>query len=319
MEQKHTFDFAQLDGNNYEDWSWSMKLLLKYKKLFKFVDGSAAKPELGVTGVTQAHVDNWAEKDEEALCAICMSIRLSQRVHVKRASTSKEAWDLLEKQFKRSSVLDLFCCAKRLFTLRYDAGSDINKHITHFHEAYERIREMGLAIDDKLLAVILLQSMPYEEHESLIDSIDVNINSNDANFTFEKVKSMLIHRITRKSDGGLRSGLETVQSEKAHVANGKQKFKKKPVQEVKCFECGEKGHYKRDCPKRQSTSSGYHNGQTQKSGNSKAFAKAAECEEDFSVHFALTASVNLDDSSHWIVDSGASSHMVNDRSFILDY
>ena len=77
MEQKHTFDFAQLDGNNYEDWSWSMKLFLKYKKLFKFVDGSAAKPELGETGITQAHVDNWLEKDEESLCAICMSIRPS--------------------------------------------------------------------------------------------------------------------------------------------------------------------------------------------------------------------------------------------------
>ena len=39
------FDFPKLDGSNYRDWSWYMKLSLLDKGLFDYVDGTIAQPE----------------------------------------------------------------------------------------------------------------------------------------------------------------------------------------------------------------------------------------------------------------------------------
>jgi len=68
--------------------------------------------------------------------------------------------------------------------------------------------------------------------------------------------------------------------------------------QVKCYECGILGHYRRDCPKRQPRSSA-------------AVHRVKTAEEQVSSNYdqAFGVTVGSVHREPWLVDSGASSHM----------
>lgn len=77
----------KLNESNYELWKIQMKSVLVYNDLWQYVDGTEIKP--------LENAQDWVRKDSKALALINLSISHGQLSHVKKAETSKGAWDIL--------------------------------------------------------------------------------------------------------------------------------------------------------------------------------------------------------------------------------
>lgn len=77
-----------IDGN-YEAWKMQMKSVLVYNDLWNYTSGGIVKPEEVVDA------SNWVTKDEKALALIILCVSKAELEHIRKVTTSKQAWDEL--------------------------------------------------------------------------------------------------------------------------------------------------------------------------------------------------------------------------------
>ena len=70
------------------------------------------------------------------------------------------------------------------------------EHINHLKSLHDQLKEMGVDIDDKELAMTLLASLP-DEYKALITALDA---VGEDSLSFEKVKGMLLNDADRNMD-----------------------------------------------------------------------------------------------------------------------
>ena len=97
------------------------------------------------------------------------------------------------------------------------------EHINHLKSLHDQLKEMGVNIDDKELAMTLLASLP-DEYKALITALDA---VGEDSLSFDKVKGMLL--ILNDADRNM--DIRYVKnSEKAYSANQFQGYGRKGKQ-----------------------------------------------------------------------------------------
>jgi len=78
------------DGSNYNSWKLHIQWILWNRHIWGLINGSIPRPDANINAATHA---KWVEKDKEAFCHILMSLKDKSTHYVKKATSSKEAWD----------------------------------------------------------------------------------------------------------------------------------------------------------------------------------------------------------------------------------
>ena len=96
-----------------------------------------------------------------------------------------------------------------------------------------------------------------------------------------------------------KGGAKTNKKRKPYLhGKGKRSFKKKNMAKVKCYNCGNKGHFARNCSE----------------PTKVTYLNAHMCAINVSSSVFLTESHPL-----WIVDSGAQHHVAKDRNVFMEF
>ena len=178
---------------------------------------------------------------------------------------------------------------------------------------------MGASIDDQELAMTLLASLP-EEFKPLIIALDA---VGEDHLSFEKVKGMLLNDAERsKNIGHVKSSDSALFAKRGghHIFKTSQakpqRWDSKPnkVFQGNCHFCKERGHFARDCPKKRNKNNFGDPTVKAKSANYVAIQQG----DDNSCDEALLASDGKL-SCDWIIESGATQHMTNNLTMLVDY
>jgi hypothetical protein len=287
-------NIEKLTENNYELWKVHMKSVLVYNDLWQYVDGTEVKPR------ENAH--DWIKKDSKALALINLSISHSQLNYVKKAETSKGAWDCLKGIFESKGPVRKATLYKQLLRMKKKANVTITQHVNDFTSKAGQLEEAGIEIPDELLSIMLLNSLP-EEYENF----SVAIESRDDIPTLEVLKAKLKEEEARQSDrdaktgdksdalmarGGAHRGRHPWRNTSANLKDGSARMNT-PKFDGKCFNCDKVGHRSRDCrikPKQNKTS------------NADNALTSIACNAELTT-----------ESGVWCLDSGATRHMCNNR------
>ena len=174
----------------------------------------------------------------------------------------------------------------------------MEQHLKYMKDISDKLAAIGAPISEEDQVVTLLGSLP-KNYATLITALEARVDDVKLDFVLQA----LMHEEMKQTDITQPKGGD----EAALVGTPK----KKPLT---CYKCKQVGHIRRNCPQNQKKPF-------------KHRAKAAENhsqqeqDSDSSADGAFTASVGSSDkeSSKWIIDSGASSHMTHNKDILMNY
>jgi len=270
-----------------------MESILVYNDLWQYVDGTEVKPA--------ENAQDWMKKDAKALALINLSITHSQLSHVKKAETSRGAWDILKGVFESKGPVRKATLYKQLLRMEKGPNITMTQHVNEFSSKAGQLEEAGIEIPEELLSIMLLGSLPTQ-----FENFSVAIESRDDIPSLEVLKAKLKEKEARQNERDTKTADNGTKNEalltKGNTDRGKQSrpnwkgtntktnFRKF---DGKCYNCDKIGHRSRDCRSKK---------KSDKAANSDNVLTAIACNAELARK-----------SESWCLDSGATSHMCNDK------
>jgi len=266
-----------------------MRSVLVFNDLWHYVDGSEVKPNV--------NAQDWLKKDAKALALINLSISQNQLNYVRKAETSKQAWDGLIAIHESRGPVRKAALYKGLLRMKKSPDVSMTQYVSDFAHKAEQLETAGIKLPDDLLSIMLLTSLPTE-----YENFCVAIESRDELPAIEYLKRKLIEEEARQSDRDTKkSGVHNEKTEalvvKQNTDRNKQtnvNFRNKSVKSNNekfngnCYKCGKPGHISRYC-------------------------KSKTKREVNDAMTAIACNVEAKASDMWYLDSGATKHMSNSK------
>lgn len=223
------YAITKLNNTNYFVWKFKMQLLLTKEGAWENIIADPPNP------MTEA----WNKKDSVAYATIGLNVEDEQLVLIRNTKMAKSAWDALRTYHEKSNANSLVRLIKCLMSMKLDEGVDLEMHIARIAEAFQQLHDIGkeLKTDDWHVAV-LLGSLP-ESFDTLVTALE----SRENELTTAVVEQRLLDEWKKRKD---RNSSETSGAMALHVKN---KPKNKDRQDIECYFCKEKGHFKPKCLK----------------------------------------------------------------------
>lgn len=285
-----TQNIEKLNDTNYESWKIQIRSVLVCNELWKYTSG---------TEIRTIENDNvWTSKDEKALALILLSISKNQLTHVKKATTSHEAWDKLRSIYESRGPVRKSVLYKQLYRMRKEHNQSMMEYVNTFVDKVEQLEDAGIKLPDELISIIILNSLPSE-----YENFCVAMESRDNIPTIDFLKTKLIEEEARRIDQNDNKDHDSrntalAANNRAHKGTKDNNIKHVKIYKFtgKCFKCNKPGHKAAECkskPKRQP-------------GNNTQ-----------DVMFACAQYTDTQNNAQWCLDSGATSHMCYDEKRFL--
>ena len=303
-----TFHIDTLVGENYSTWKIQMRSVLKECDLWGYVDGSITKPE----EIDEKYAE-WVRMDGKAEAKIILSVCKSNYTVLDGLTSSKAIWEKLRDMHQSTGPARKASLLKKVLLTKLQEDGNLRRHITEFSDAVKELTEIGIDINDEVLAITLMYSLP-----ASFSMFRTAMESRDDLPTTEILKVKIIEeyesRDQRHEDqGAMYSKWKNRRAPKkredesercqgqGHSSTGK----------VQCFRCQKWGHIAKNCPEK---------------GKGKPHARQIQDGENIGEksRFSMLSTTEevlygQDKSSVWCLDSGCTGHMCNEKRRFLEF
>ena len=176
-------------------------------------------------------------------------------------------------------------------------------HLKNMKELTDKLAAIDAPISEEDQVVTLLGSLP-RSYSTLVTALEAR-----ENVSFSYVQQSLIHE-EQKLNGEFKQQSTSVEDQNSSALVGGQPGNSqrwKPRWKPKCYDCGELGHVRRDCP---------NSAWRQQHKAKPAGMPYSDSEPGGTGAFAASTS---SPEMAWLIDSGASSHMTQNRALLVNY
>lgn len=285
--------FEKLNNSNYSNWKYKMELLLKKEGLWSTINKTApsapaANATAEITAAYEKNLEKWERNNEEAISTIGLSVEDSQIVHIRNEATALGVWTKLKSYHEKDSLDNKIYLMRKICMSKMTEGGDAPAHINAMIELFTKLQDISEtdALSEGWQVTLLLTSLP-ESYGTLVTMMNT-ITSEER--TLASVQQKIICEYDRRLHQS--GGVKAEQVMRA-VDNG-----------IACFFCKNNGHMKRDCAE-------YKKWKAKQAGKGKDKVNSAQ-QEDRQNDFLF----NIGSGEFgWLLDSGATRHVVNNKSF----
>lgn len=287
----------QFDGTDYLVWSSLTEAVLTAKGLGAVL---GPKPE-------DANDGTWMKNDREARAIILLSVNRDILKGIVHLGTSKEIWAKLKQLHLQKSESNKIQLQQDSYNTRMESGAKISEFVSKMEYIACQLRDFGEDISESALIAKIVRGLPAEYKHFM----SAWLGTADTERTFDKLLSRLLAEEAILEEAEVKESVAL--NARVHKNSVAKRDKKRDKREIECYHCHKKGHYKRDCRKRQrdeqSSKKGEESPQASNNGKGKALTARILSAEAFS---------QSDDQS-WCLDTGASRHMTMHREWMDNY
>ena len=227
-------------------------------------------------------------------------------------------WNRLKEMFQKDTFANKRELRKKLCTARLAEGGSANDHIKCLTQIFDELAVIEAPVEEDDKVTYLLSSLP-ESYDVLVTAYDAMDAVPTWTTVVEKVCALDKKKSKKEDEKALtsRSGSrsESRSEMRCFECNepGHMKRDCPSVKKRRCYECNQPGHFQRDCPTLKS--SGKSGGKSNGHGKQKACkAEAEESDDEFEASLFAQHALSAVGKGGWIIDSGATAHMCNDES-----
>ena len=173
----------------------------------------------------------------KAHAALILHLEDNQLIHVISLEWAREVWVALAVMHHTSSMSSKLNIKETFNTFCYQSAN-MKEHLTRFQHIVVQLNAAGCNVSESDLVARLLQSLP-SEYDPLVQAIRLSVNEVTLRRLIGAIQGEAL-RIESKTTKPKAVALNAAKAPK----QGKSKIDKK---DVKCYNCGKKGHYKSEC------------------------------------------------------------------------
>jgi hypothetical protein len=223
-----------LVGKNYEFWSLRMKTFLQVQECWEPVENGFSEPDQAtLQAMTNGQRNQLAElrkKENKAKFWIQSSVDDSIFPKITRASSAKQAWDILELAYQgndKVKTVKLQTLRREFETLKMKEEENIDQFMTRVMGVVNQLRIHGEKIEDQKIVEKVLRSLP-KKFEMVVISIEESKDLSKLTVK-ELMGSLLSHesRINMEEES-----LEHAFKTQAFIGRGRGREKEVKVKEV---------------------------------------------------------------------------------------
>uniref|UniRef100_A0A803MU96 CCHC-type domain-containing protein n=1 Tax=Chenopodium quinoa TaxID=63459 RepID=A0A803MU96_CHEQI len=302
----------KFDGKDFGFWKMQIEDYLYQKKLYQPLEEK--KPD----GMQEAE---WKLLDRQALGVIRLTLSRNVAFNIAKETTTTCLMKALSNMYEKPSASNKVHLMRRLFSLRMSEGGSVAQHLNELNSVTTQLSSVEIKFDDKVLALILLSSLPDSWNATVTA---VSSSSGNNKLKFDDVRDLVLSEEIRRRESGESSSSSVLHTEsrgrnlirrnergrsnyrgqsrdrrsKSRNPNNFQNSKT-----VECWNCGKIGHYKNQCKG------------TPKGKEVKVEANVTSTGEGDD---ALICSLESKEES-WVLDCGASFHATSNKNFFEKY
>lgn len=293
-------------SENYEQWKMDVEMYLLHEDLWDYVEAEVA---------TDATTHD-RKQSQRARAKIYLLLDQGPKMQVTECKTSKAMWNKLQEIYEDKGINRLVSLIDQLFEIHLETCTSMEDYVQRFSTVDAKLKSIGKAIDDELLAVLMLRglTLDYRPFRMALENTITGAIKSDL------VKQRLLqegHKRAAESreeqvafntkqryrhQGEHQGGNSSTSAPGRSTSEGKGKWKKSTFdpKKARCHKCGVIGHIKSQC-KEERTNRYEGSGQgssAPKQGHLTTWLTALRCEVS---------------SEKWYIDSGANAHMARNR------
>ena len=290
VSSEEKWSIEKLNSSNWLTWKFQMRHLLLAKGLWGFIEGT----EVLNDDATNEQKKEFKQKSQKAFSTLVLAIDTSQLYLITSCDNGDEAWNILRNHFERDTLSNKLFLKKQYFRKEMNKGNTIESHLKEMKEISDRLASIGAPVSEEDQVVTLLGSLP-PSYSTLVTALEARADDVSLNF----VQQALINEERKQA------ALKPSSNDQDAALLGNQNGNKQIRKPIKCYNCGGIGHIQRNCQSRRNYGQQHFNKVSLIQGNS----------DDFESAF-ITPSAKT---RKWLIDSGASSHMTNQRELFSEY
>lgn len=236
---KSLYHIAPLTEKNFTMWKFRMQHILQDRGLWKCIE--TVDPSLSSSSKPPKPPSVEEEQKAIAQIVLCLSDEITPLVQRLNATTAKEIWSALIKQFEQKGLSSRVYLRRRLLNIKYKVGDTMQAHLNRISDLSNQLEAVGAGFSDSDLALITLCSLP-DEYESFIVQVEARPLKE---VTFEYVTSRLLSEAARREMHD-REIFEQKRLSMEGPDIGQQRSFSARVKDV-CSHCGRAGHIEKNC------------------------------------------------------------------------
>lgn len=277
-------NFDKLRGReNYAQWELNMLAFLRTRDLAKCI-----KPA--------PNTETDADKLDRASGWLFLACEDQVKHHFGKNDSPLKVWETLHKTFAETGQDLKLSAVVALTTTNLEDCDSIDDYIGRMMDAWRRCTEAKVIFDDNTVALFMVAHLGQR-----YESFKQGLVGSGQEITIENVKKGLLGLAPTQAHGSSESAFFT--SSKRNNKSSAARNPHRDTSQIKCFGCGQLGHFRNKCPSTSSAST----------SNNTAGGGDAKFDHCFSVVHEKRCS------GDWFVDSGASRHMTSRRDILDDF